>query len=250
MKQYPVIGIVAREVEVHAPILDSYFKTHGVFTEYVHALDQCGAGSLLIPLHQDTDKLYSLFQRLDGILLAGGEDIELSGTHHAELEGHTPHLLRSETELRLLSWAKAEKKPVLGICRGMQLISIDSGGHLYLDLEEEFKTDTNHYVNGSHEACLTHAHRVDLETSSCLSQWLQSDSTLVNSIHHQGIAHVGPELMVSATAEDGLIEAVESTPSAPHLLFGVQWHPEMLVEQDEASRQLFQGYVDCVRENS
>lgn len=208
---------------------------------YVRMLEYLGALPVLIPLQMSEATLYGIFERLDGLLLPGGEDMDPSMYHaerHPQL-GATDQE-RDRTELLLTEWALAMGMPVLGVCRGIQVMNVACGGTLYQDLHSQRPDFAKHdYFPPNYERFRI-SHSVQIEADSRLAHALGTMHE-VNSMHHQGIERLGNGLRAVAVAEDGLVEAVE----APELPFavGVQWHPEELVCTDQHSSSLFFDFV-------
>ncbi|RIK56459.1 MAG: hypothetical protein DCC57_03315 [Chloroflexi bacterium] len=208
---------------------------------YVRALENLGALPVMIPLQMSEATLRGIFERLDGLLLPGGEDVDPS---HYGAERH-PQLgptdkERDRTELLLTGWALAAGMPLLGVCRGVQVMNVVCGGTLYQDLHSQRPDLQKHdYFPPTYERFRI-VHRIDIEPDSALARALGAVHE-VNSMHHQGIAELGAGLRAVARAEDSLVEAVE----VPHLPFtlGVQWHPEELARTDDHSTSLFYEFV-------
>jgi putative glutamine amidotransferase len=208
---------------------------------YVRSLENLGALPVMIPLNMTEATLYGTFQRLDGLFLPGGEDIDPSnyGEERHPLLGATDRE-RDRTELLLTRWALQAGMPVLGVCRGVQMINVACGGTLTQDLHSEHPDlDKHDYFPPSFERFRI-SHGIAIEPDSRLAHAMGQVHE-VNSMHHQGIDQVGYGLRVVARAEDGLPEALE----APHLPFavGVQWHPEELSKTDQMSANLFYDFV-------
>lgn len=166
----------------------------------------------------------------DGILLPGGNDVSPL-LYGEERKSHTqpPHNERDRFEMYLLERAMDKKLPVLGICRGIQVINVKLGGTLYQDVEKEMPGSIRHDWHDNDSKPLPRsllAHAVSIEEGSELYGILGKKAVEVNSLHHQGIKDLGKGLTASAHAPDGLIEGIEM-PSYPYLV-GVQWHPEEL----------------------
>lgn len=210
---------------------------------YVRTLENLGALPVMIPLHMTDATLYGLFQRLDGLFLPGGEDIDPAnyGQERHPLLGATDKE-RDRTELLLTRWALAEGMPVLGVCRGVQVINVACGGTLFQDLHSEQPDLAKHdYFPPSFERYRI-SHRIDIEADSRLAHAMGQVHE-VNSMHHQGIDAVGYGLRVTARADDGLPEALEM-PALPYVV-GVQWHPEELSKTDQLSANLFYDFVQA-----
>ncbi len=208
---------------------------------YVRTLENLGALPVLIPLQMSEATLQGIFSRLDGLLLPGGEDLDPStygAERHPQLGATDKE--RDRTELLLTEWALAEGMPVFGVCRGIQVINVACGGTLYQDLHSERPDFAKHdYFPPNYERFRV-SHGIHVETDSRLAHALGSVHE-VNSMHHQGINQLGNGLRAVATAEDGLVEAVE-VPELPFIV-GVQWHPEELAKTDQHSCSLFYDFV-------
>jgi len=238
----PVIGLVAQTLEA---IPGEVARAWAVGQAYVRALATAGALPWPVPLlPEDEATLRALYDHLDGVFLAGGDDVD--PVHYAEARqdccGATDPP-RDRTELLLARWAVAEGKPLFGVCRGFQVINVACGGSLYQDLARQFPGSLRHdYFSKD----MVHdrdrrTHAVRVEADSLLARLLGRSEVEVNSMHHQGAKRLAPGLRATAFAPDGLVEGFEG-PGGSFLL-GVQWHPEELVETDEASRRLFAGFV-------
>lgn len=177
------------------------------------------AGGLPVNLPIDADPV-ELADRLDGVLLTGGADIgpERYG-HEPETDLFPPEILRDDFELALLGRAVERELPVLGICRGLQLINIHAGGTLNQDVPPHSRFDV---------VPDTEVHPVDFVEGSVL-HGLYGDSRPVNSLHHQTVMDLAPGLQITGRADDGTVEGLES---ADGRLVAVQWHPEMMSSRD------------------
>jgi putative glutamine amidotransferase len=214
---------------------------------YVRSLENLGALPVMIPLNMTEATLYGTLQRLDGLFLPGGEDIDPSnyGEERHPLLGATDRE-RDRTELLLTRWALQAGMPILGVCRGVQLINVACGGTLVQDLHSEQPDLEKHdYFPPSYERFRI-SHSIAIEPDSHLAHALGQVHE-VNSMHHQGIGQVGQGLRVVARAEDGLIEALEA-PELPYVV-GVQWHPEELSKTDQMSANLFYNFVRAAADN-
>jgi putative glutamine amidotransferase len=208
---------------------------------YVDAVTAAGGAPLLIPLGLAEDILSSLLDLVDGLVLTGGGDIA-GDQYHSE---HTEYILdvdddRDRTEIFLAREALSRHKPLLGICRGHQLLNVALGGTLYEDVLSLMPGAIKHeYYNVMPREYL--AHTVAITAGSRLATTTGLTHAQVNSLHHQGIRDLAPRLKAVAHAPDGLIEGVEVM-DYPFAI-GVQWHPENLYPTDPAMLALFRGLV-------
>ncbi len=238
LKKRPLIGVpTGREKSQRFFGLPLYIMNQ----TYVRTLENLGALPVMIPLQMSEVTLHGIFERLDGLFLPGGEDIDPSNygaERHPQLGASDPE--RDRTELLLTRWALEVGMPVLGACRGLQIINVACGGTLYQDLHSQRPDLEKHdYFPPTYERYQI-THQVAVEPDSRLAHALGT-SHEVNSMHHQGIEQLGNELRVVARAEDGLPEAVE-LPLLPFVV-GVQWHPEELAKTDQHSSSLFYDFV-------
>lgn len=209
----------------------------GVNAAYIRALVATGALPITISPLIGIDLAEQALGPFHALVLTGGEDVD--PTHYrAE---RSPKLgvidqLRDRFELALFHQARRRQMPVLGICRGLQLINVAMGGTLWQDLPTERPGPIDHSpAIGRGERC----HPVRIEPGSRAAGALGTTQLSANSIHHQAIRETAPDLIATAWSEDGVIEAIE-TPDDSHWLLAVQWHPEELHEHVEApDRGLF-----------
>ena len=208
---------------------------------YLKAVRAAGGIPVILPLEADEEELAQLVDYVDGILFTGGPDVHpfYFGEETQRFCGNVS-MKRDSMELALLRLAMERKKPILGICRGVQLINIGLGGDIYQDIPSQFKEDfpIAHTQPFGYEIP---SHTVKVAKGTLLAGIAGSDVLRVNSMHHQAVQNLAPGLTASGFAPGGLIEAVEM-PGYPFLL-GVQWHPEYLWERDEAARGIFGRFV-------
>ncbi|WP_067930074.1 gamma-glutamyl-gamma-aminobutyrate hydrolase family protein [Alicyclobacillus kakegawensis] len=212
--------------------------------DYACAVEAAGGLPLVVPYVRDGDTVLRLAQRMDGLLLAGGEDPDPALYGEAPQRGLgavVPE--RDLLELRLLAAMVGAGKPVLGICRGVQVLVVAFGGTLYQDLGRHWPGRTQHM---QHAPRAHRSHKILIDPYSRLYRLLgRRASVWTNSFHHQAVKDVGLGLRAVAWDEEGLIEAVEH-PGAPFLL-GVQWHPENLWREQPEFFALFQGLVEAAQ---
>ena len=241
----PVIGVTTQTLHSIHGIPEGLPASWVMNQRYFHAVTRVGAVPWMIPLyHDDLDTLREIYERLDGLLIPGGVDMD-PATYGEEVLPECGRLdpARDAVELQLTRWAMADEKPVLGLCRGAQVINVAAGGSLYQDVPSQVAGAIKHDYYPTMGFARDHrAHPVDLLAATRLADVLGGPAAVVNSMHHQSVKRVGGGLVVSAVASDGVIEAVEGTGSG--YLVGVQWHPEMFEEEPS----LFGGFIAAARE--
>ncbi len=218
---------------------------------YSKALLAAGGTPVLIPPMPERH-LDGVFALLHGLLLAGGGDV--APTEYGETDGGRCIYLdrrRDTLEIALTRWALAERKPILGICRGIQTLNVAAGGTLHQDIPTAFPQGLSHRTDSSlprgtlaHPVCIARGSRLAdalgvVQTAGCDPQ------IQVNSRHHQAVKDVADGFVATGHAPDGMIEAIEASPRPCGFALGVQWHPENLYAQDEATRRLFATFVDA-----
>jgi putative glutamine amidotransferase len=232
----PVIGIPC-----HADFrAASKRPIYGNNRTYVHAVEAAGGLPILIPLLTDFHALEDLLPRLDGILFSGGIDIQsvLYGEEkHPATDEYDPKL--DEFEMALADWALQEDVPILGVCRGMQLINVALGGTLYQDIPSQFQSELSHCRRELPRNALTH--QVLIEEGSMMEKILGIRQFAVNSLHHQAVKDAGKGVLISGRADDGVAELLE-VPDRRFVL-AIQGHPEEIYAEVPACNRLFQAFV-------
>jgi putative glutamine amidotransferase len=211
--------------------------------DYTEGVERAGGLPVVIPFLSD-DTLAQIATRLDGLLLSGGEDVDPTTFGEEPMYGLGNVVAeRDRLEIALIHLMRAQGKPVLGICRGIQMLNVALGGTLYQDLPRQWKGKIQH----AQKAARNHvSHRVKIEPGSRLAACFDGEKTLkVNSFHHQAIRKLAEPLRAVAWDAENLVEAVEAT-SGPFML-GVQWHPENLWRTDTKTLGLFRALVEAVQ---
>lgn len=212
---------------------------------YLRAIQTAGGIPVILPLEIPEADLTRLADTFDGFVFTGGPDIhpfyfgEQTQAHSGNVS-----LKRDRMEMALLTAVMQRKKPILGICRGIQLINIALGGDIYQDIPSQFPEDFP-IAHKQPFIYTTPAHTVEVVKNSLLHKITGADTLEVNSMHHQAVRRPAPELTVCGYAPNQLAEAMEK-PDYPFLL-AVQWHPEYLWPEDPAAMKLFQSFVDACR---
>ncbi len=252
----PLIGIPAA---THADQEYMATPTQRFNGNYPAALAACGALPLVIPLYLPEEILHDLFQRLDGLCLAGGVDVDPA--HYGE--PHHPGLgqvdaARDAAELALARWALAADLPILGICRGIQLLNVAAGGSLYQHIPAQLPRAGRHDFKLAESTWERPTHRVRIRPGSRLAQILDAAEAPTNSFHHQAVKDVAEGFQAVAWADnaagvdggaDGggssIIEGIEDP--ARRFVLGVQWHPEGMFRADPYARRIFEAFVAAAR---
>lgn len=229
----PVIGINC-DIEIQAGNPAPFLKP-----EYSEAVKIAGGmPSVLDP--REVEKIRGLLEQLDGLVLSGGADI---WPNHYGQEKHAKTNLvskeRDTFDFKLLDQALDMDMPVLGICLGMQLINVGLGGTLIQDIASQRPSEVPHNAKNAKEV-----HKVKVVKGTRLHKLLDEEVIMVNSSHHQAVDRLAGGLKVSAWAEDGIIEAIESTRHS--LVLGVQWHPERMLE-NPTQRGLFTAFLEEIK---
>ena len=208
---------------------------------YTNSVIKAGGIPLLIPITQDSLVLQDILKRIDGIVMIGGEDI------HPSYFGEEPipelgsvNPVRDVYDIALIKMAHDMNIPMLGICRGEQLINVAFGGSLYQDIPAQYPDTTVSHRQSEPSSVPTHL--VKFDAASKIAKVMGITEMMTNTHHHQAVKAVAPGYKATAWATDSIIEAIESSEEYP--VWGVQFHPEALtVEGDEVSARLFHFFV-------
>ena len=230
-KTAPVIGLTGNFQDGNCMLAEGYYQS----------ILKAGGTPFIIPCYDNTDALINTLEKLDGILLTGGADINplfFGEEPVKELHGINPR--RDRQELLLTRLAADRQIPILGICRGIQTMNAAFGGPLYQDIHSQMEGTR---IKHSQELDRSYAsHTVTIEKDTLLHNLFKTDAIAVNSFHHQAVKEAAPGFRVCARATDGVIEAMESTEYKSML--GVQWHPEcFILKGDECMMPLFHWLI-------
>ncbi|AZN41737.1 gamma-glutamyl-gamma-aminobutyrate hydrolase family protein [Paenibacillus albus] len=250
MRTMPLIGITGYYVSGAEGVGGMFRGMPGqgfgvIGHDYMHAVQKVGAAPVGIPAC-DPSACRRIVEALDGLVLAGGEDVD------PQLYGANPDLRcgiitpeRDRFELQLIEEALRQKKPILAICRGMQLLNVSFGGSLYVDIADHSADVLAHQFARAPRWYM--AHRVTLLDEG-LRRLYGTDEIKVNSYHHQAVRRLGTGLAASAVAEDGIIEAIvhHDHPS----VLALQWHPEMMAVHDDEGLIPFRWLIDQIKGRS
>lgn len=237
----PIIGIVAHlNNECKSPLGQSHLGN-----TYVVSINKAGGIPVIIPTTINEDDMERYITLCDGFLFSGGIDISpafYGEDSHIKL-GATSQAL-DKVQIPLMKKVIAAKKPVLGICRGHQVLNVASGGTLYQDLSEKEGVYVKHFQDTDPGDI---SHQVFLESESILSTVFEK-TIYTNSYHHQAVKTTGPNVKIIAHSKDDIVEAIQLE-DYPFGL-GIQWHPEaMFAHGDESMRPIFELLVSASAEN-
>ncbi len=241
----PLIGITTNYVPSNTVLRDRIHlgakaqAFSALSEDYVRSIIYAGGTPILIPQYADNEYLENLLPYLDGILLSGGNDINpLTYKERSNGKSGTNDPIRDDVELYIAKYIIQNKKPVLGICRGFQLLNVALGGTLHEDLMEA----------GFMEHSLTYSeryipvHSVFINKNTNFFNIHGVEKLMVNSLHHQGVDKLGENLISAATSEDGVCEAFEL--EHEDYLMAVQWHPEMMSYKFDEFYKIFERFID------
>ncbi len=229
------------------PIIGITMNTRGEFSSYyVESVERAGGCPIILSSVDNCETLEPVLDKLDGIIFSGGTDINPFYYNDAPrygLEEVKPK--RDRYEFQLLKTCFEEYSfPILGICRGMQLLNIFQGGTMYQCLEKEKPEGLMHALMTKFPLHYP-SHIVEIEKDSRLFGLVKEKQIYVNSLHHQGVKDIGENLLATAVAPDGIIEGLELP--GERFVVAVQWHPEMMSEKDEYAKAIFGGFVrECI----
>lgn len=227
----PIIGITSSYNE----------GRYCLFTTYSSAISSQGGIPLIIPFTSDADTVEQIVDICDGILLSGGADIDPK-FYGEEIYNDTVVVgkFRDEFELLTFSLARRKNKPIMAICRGMQLINVALGGSLYQDLPSQYESDIIH----AQPAPKTEPwHSVNTVKDTPLYRLAKSEVMTANSFHHQAVKRLGDGLVPMAYADDGIVEAMYC--EGDEYVRAYQWHPERLYTIDENNRLIFRDFINA-----
>ena len=209
-------------------------QTNTLLSTYPDAILRAGGAPVILPTVKDSASADRIIASLDAVVFSGGEDVE-PARYGEDVWNETVEcdLIRDESDFLLAKAALRQGKPILGICRGEQLLNVVLGGSLYQDIPSQIPDNVGH--SGT-------THRIGLEKGSALALVMGEDSLTVNSFHHQAIKEPASGIRIIARAPDGVIEGFET----PQVL-AVQFHPEKMLREDDEWLPLFEWFVNKAR---
>ncbi len=236
----PIIGITSAYEEDKE--LKHYHRTT-VCIDYSKSVIKAGGIPIILPVTDDREIIKSQLELLDGLIMSGGLDLNPQYYNQDFLDGTCLiSTERDEHEWIVLEEYLPTKKPILGICRGMQLINAFKGGTLHQNIKSLPQKTIMHDQNYLPEL---EVHKVNIEENSVLYK-LFGKEVLTNSFHHQGVNTLGKGLKTIATTSDGIIEAIQGEDEG--FLLGVQWHPEMMTARGNKNMlKIFEEFINVVK---
>jgi putative glutamine amidotransferase len=215
-------------------------KVTSIVENYAAAINAAGGVTVLLPYTECEEVIASFVEVCDGFCIAGGVDIspERYGEDRHPL-CEEPQLYRDALDLAFIERVLESGKPMLAICRGMQMLNVACGGTLFQDIPSECPSEIKHRQT---EGELELSHYATPTPKTPLARTVGEDSIRINSFHHQAVKRLGSGLAVMASADDGTVEAIYM----PERKFveGYQWHPERLYAIDENSRKIFRRFIE------
>lgn len=210
--------------------------------DYYEAVIQCEAVPVLIPVTEEKRVWVEYLDICDGLILSGGGDIDAAYFGQANMPyAKEISPTRDAMEFFLAKQAIAHDKPLLGICRGCQIINIAAGGSIFQDIYAENNPDKKLLQHVQQAPRWFQIHSINIRGNTCLHGIFGKEGLKVNSFHHQAVNAIAPDFTVNACAEDGIVEAISN--ESKKLALGVQWHPENLWRRDKTQLKIFERLV-------
>jgi putative glutamine amidotransferase len=240
----PVVLVVTRRTSRKHKFIDYVGEFHLQLLIRVRALP------VMVPVVEGAETcLAQYMEEMRGLLLVEGEDIEPQRYEHEEANLRyleKTHPLKDEIEVRLVRHALRHDLPILGICRGSQLLNVIYGGTLYGDVQKEKHSEFKHINPGEHYD--DYRHPVRIVPGTPLAEWYGRAALKVNSYHHQGVRRLGNRLKAMAFAEDGLVEAFYDP--RRRFVVGLQFHPERMLDEYEGNWRVWQAFGAALHEKA
>ncbi|PQF34916.1 gamma-glutamyl-gamma-aminobutyrate hydrolase [Enterococcus faecium] len=238
-KRKPIIGISGSLLVDSGGIFPGYQRAY-VNNDYIQSVAMCNGVPYIVPIIENDELIREQVTNIDGLILSGGHDI------NPLLWSEEPHYKLGEIsskrdtyDFKLLKFALEMKKPVLGICRGEQLINVAEGGSLYQDLS---LMEGSYIKHNQQDVPSMPTHTVEIKEGTKLHGILGEKTVLTNSFHHIGVNKLAKGYIVSATSKDGVVEAIEK--EGEDFVIGVQWHPEMMTKSYDKMQNIFKALIE------
>lgn len=239
----PLIGIIGNLLIDQGGMFPGYERAY-VNNDYVQTVAMAGGTPFILPIISDFDTIKSQIKNMDALVISGGYDVNplLYGEEPIQQQGFLcPE--RDEYDIKVIKAALELNKPILGVCRGLQILNVTLGGTLHQDTSQAEGSYIKHQQSSRPDVA---SHTVDVVKGTRLHDIL-GKSILTNSFHHQAVKEVAPGFKISARAKDGVIEAIEKEDG---FVIAVQWHPEMMAKKDSKMLDLFKALIkQCNKED-
>ncbi len=238
MKEKPIIGISGNMMIDQGGMFPGYERAY-VNDDYVQAVIRGGGIPFIIPISECEEVIKAQVKNMDGFIFSGGYDVNplLYGEEPSQKLGEI-YPKRDVFDAMLMKMAMEHKKPIIGICRGMQMLNVVSGGSLYQDLSY-IKGCYIKHVQGHSPSIPTHT--VDIVEGTKLHNIL-GEQVVTNSFHHLALKDIAPGFIVCARAKDGVVEAIEKNEDT--FVLGLQWHPEMMSKDHPNMDKIFKKLIE------
>lgn len=228
------------------PLFDENKNSIWMLPQYLDLLEQYNLVPFIFPYTTNKTVLSTLLKHVDGLLFTGGHDINPIYYNQQRNDKCGDSLdTRDELEQYLFLEAVAKDIPMLGICRGLQLFNVLSGGTLYQDLPTQYQSDIKHTQKPPYDIPI---HKVNFPEGTDFAKWFGIHEYEVNSFHHQAIQELGPNTEILAISEDGLVEGIKIKKLS--FAYAVQWHPEYMSHQDNCTKALLEEFHSACQDYS
>jgi putative glutamine amidotransferase len=241
--RFPIIGISATLLTIESGSFMGRERAV-VGQDYIEAIRLAGGIPIVLPIVEGKELMQQQMQLVDALLLSGGYDVHPLFYQEEPARGLEAFRIdRDLYEIQLLQIAKASHKPILGICRGLQLLNVAFGGTLYQDIGLALPSALQHSQKAKPEEA---THSVIVVPKTKLHHIMEEEVILANSFHHQAIKDLAPGLVANAYTKDGLIEGIEGKEDL--FILAVQWHPELMLSKHPKMFKLFQAFIEVARQ--
>ncbi len=238
MNKRPIIGISGSMMIDEGGMFPGYERAY-VNNDYIQAVIRAGGTPFIIPMGESDDTIKQQIKLIDGLILSGGHDVDslLYNEEPTQKLGEI-YPKRDEFDLKIIKYAMDKEIPILGICRGMQILNVANGGSLYQDLSFIDGCYIKHWQGNQADVA---THNVDIEKGSKMHSII-GDTVKTNSFHHLAVKDIAKGFKVVARAKDGVIEAIEK--DGDTFVIGFQWHPEMMSKNNEKMQRIFNKLIE------